>query len=200
MTAPQAPRTIRLETPHFILRTVEPGDVTLRWAAWLADPAKTRTLNAKPLTLSVDDIRNYLANFDRVKAHILGIFERGSGGMIGFWEVYVDWKHREFLINVLIGERGRASLDAREETQWALHAYFFDTLGLEAMRCSVVSTNSLIVRVLTDYGVVHEHTSTKAPAGGGEPVKIMHFRLTKSQWPRARSLRAERVPSAAMGN
>jgi RimJ/RimL family protein N-acetyltransferase len=199
MTAPDAPRKIHLETPRFILRTVEPSDVTLKWAAWLADPAKTRTLNAKPVTLSVDDIRNYLANFDHVKAHILGIFERGSEVMIGFWEVYVDWRHREFLINVLIGERGRASLDAREETQWALHAYFFDTLGLEAMRCSVVSTNSLIVRVLTDYGVVHEHTSTKAPAGGGAPVQIMHFRLTKEGWPRARALRAERARRAAAG-
>jgi Acetyltransferase (GNAT) domain len=199
MTAPETPRKIHLETPHFLLRTVETGDVTLRWAAWLADPAKTRTLNAKPVTLSVDDIRNYLANFDHIKAHILGIFERESGTMIGFWEVYVDWRRREFLINVLIGERGRASLDAREETQWALHEYFFDTLGLEAMRCSVVSTNSLIVRVLTDYGVVHEHTSTKAPAGGGSPVQIMHFRLTKTQWPRAMSLRAERVRNATVG-
>lgn len=197
MIAPVAPRKIRLETQHFVLRTVEPEDVTLSWAAWLADPAKTRTLNAKPMTLSVEDIRTYLANFDHVKSHILGIFERGTGTMIGFWEVYVDWTHREFLINVLIGERGRSSLDAREETQWALHEHFFDTLGLEAMRCSVVSTNSLIVRVLSDYGAVHEHTSTKASAGGGAPVQIMHFRLTKSQWPRARSLRAERARGAA---
>jgi RimJ/RimL family protein N-acetyltransferase len=197
MTVPEAPRKIRLETPNFILRTVEPSDVTLRWAAWLADPAKTRTLNAKPMTLSVEDIRAYLANFDHVKSHILGIFERGTGAMIGFWEVYVDWTHREFLINVIIGERGRASLDAREETQWALHEYFFDALGLEAMRCSVVSTNSLIVRVLLDHGVVHEHTSTKAAVGGGAPVQIMHFRLTKSQWPRAKALRAERARGAA---
>lgn len=192
------PRKICLETPHFVLRSVEPTDVTLRWAAWLADPAKTRTLNAKPVTLGVEDIRRYLAGFDHIKAHILGIFERGSGAMIGFWEVYVDWAYREFLINVLIGERGRPSLDAREETQWALHEYFFSELGLDAMRCSVVSTNSLIIRVLTDYGVVHEHSSTKAPAGGGAPVQIMHFRLTKDGWPKAKALRAERMRAAAL--
>lgn len=192
MTAPVAPRKIRLETPHFILRTVEPEDVTLRWAAWLADPAKTRTLNAKPMTLSVEDIRRYLAGFDHIKAHILGIFDRASGRMIGFWEVYVDWEHREFLINVLIGERGRASLDAREETQWALHEYFFDALGLEAMRCSVVATNSLIVQVLSGYGAVHEHTAHKPSAHGLEPVEIFFFRLTRAQWPAAQALRAER--------
>jgi RimJ/RimL family protein N-acetyltransferase len=180
MTVPDAPRKIRLETPHFILRTVEPCDVTLRWAAWLADPAKTRTLNAKPMTLSVEDIRAYLAKFDHVKSHILGIFERGTGAMIGFWEVYVDWNHREFLINVMIGERGRASLDAREETQWALHAYFFDTLGLEAMRCSAVATNTIVIRALLKHDVVHEHTSKKAAVDGRAPVEIWHFRLTKA--------------------
>ncbi|NOT42559.1 MAG: GNAT family N-acetyltransferase [Alphaproteobacteria bacterium] len=198
MIAPAAPRTIHLETLHFILRSVEPEDVTLKWAAWLADPAKTRTLNAKPLTLAVEDIRAYLANFDQVKAHILGIFERGTGAMIGFWEVYVDWTHREFLINVLIGERGRVSLEAREETQWALHAYFFETLGLDAMRCSVVASNILLVRVLLDHGVVHEHTSRKASARGPESVEIMHFRLTKEGWPGAKALRAERLRAAPM--
>lgn len=196
MNPSNTPRTIHLETPHFILRSVEPADVTLRWATWLADPAKTRTLNAKPMTLSVDDIRNYLAKFDRIKAHILGIFERGSGVMIGFWEVYVDWAHREFLINVLIGERGRASLDAREETQWALHEYFFSELGLEAMRCSVVSTNALLIRVLLDHGVVHEHTSRKASALGSTPIDILHFRLTRDRWPNAKAVRAERLRAA----
>lgn len=198
MTAADVPSGIHLETPHFILRTVEPGDVSLRWAAWLADPMKTRTLNAKPMTLSVEDIRKYLAGFDRRSGHILGIFERSSGTMIGFWEVYVDWKYREFLINVLIGERGRVSLEAREETQWALHAYFFETLGLDAMRCSVVATNSLLVRVLLEHGVVHEHTSRKASAHGQESVEIKHFRLTKEGWPKAKALRDERLRAAPM--
>lgn len=198
MTAADAPRDIHLETPHFVLRTIEPGDVSLRWAAWLADPMKTRTLNAKPMRLSVEDIRKYLAGFDRRSGHILGIFERTSGTMIGFWEVYVDWKYREFLINVLIGERGRVSLEAREETQWALHAYFFETLGLDAMRCSVVATNTLLVRVLLDHGVVHEHTSRKASARGPESVEIKHFRLTKDAWPKAKALRAERLRMGPM--
>jgi RimJ/RimL family protein N-acetyltransferase len=197
MTAPVAPRKIRLETPHFILRTVEPEDVTLRWAAWLADPAKTRTLNAKPMTLSVDDIRRYLAGFDHIKAHILGIFDRASGGMIGFWEVYVDWVHREFLINVLIGERGRAALHAREETQQVLHAYFFGDLDLEAMRCSALSTNTLVRRVLIEKGAVHEHTSSKPAAGGDAPVEILHFRLTKAAWEVARAQRLAREQAVA---
>jgi RimJ/RimL family protein N-acetyltransferase len=198
MIAPNAPRNIHLETPHFILRTVEPEDVTLRWAAWLADPVKTRMLNAKPMTLSLDDICSYVANFDHDKAHCLGIFERASGGMIGFWEVYVDWTYREFLINVLIGERGRLALRAREETQQVLHAHFFGELGLEAMRCSVMSTNELVKRVLAEKGAVHEHTSVKPCATGDNPVTILHFRLTRADWATARARRLEREAAAAM--
>lgn len=197
MSPPNAPQKIRLETSHFILRSVEPADVTLKWAAWLADPAKTRTLNAKPITLSIDDIRHYLANFDHIKSHILGIFERGSGAMIGFWEVYVDWTYREFLINVMIGERGRASLDAREETQWALHSYFFDTLGLQAMRCSVVAANRVVVRALLSYDVVHEHTSHKPSVDGGVPVEIWHFKLTKAGFEKQKRLHPDRLRAGA---
>jgi RimJ/RimL family protein N-acetyltransferase len=192
MREPEASRRIRLDTAHFVLRTVEPEDVSLRWTAWLADPSKTRTLNAMPMALCIEDIRKYLDGFDQRKAHILGIFERSSGAMIGFWEVYVDWTYREFLINVLIGERGRSSLRARVETQQVLHAYFFGALGLEAMRCSVLSANPLIVRVLVEIGAVHEHTSQKPSAFGSAMVEILHFRLSKDEWAIARARRLAR--------
>jgi Acetyltransferase (GNAT) domain len=191
-----APRKIHFETPHYVLRSVEPEDVTERWAAWLADPANTRMLNAKPMSLQVSDIRAYLTNFDQLSSHVLGIFERTSGAMVGFWEVYVDWKYREFLINLLIGERGRAALRAREETQRVLHAYFFGDLGLDAMRCSVLSTNELVKRVLTGKGAVHEHTSHKPSATDAGTVDILHYRLSRAAWATARARRLEREAAA----
>ncbi len=192
MAEARPPQKIRIETPHFLLRTVEPQDVTPRWAAWLADPEKTRMLNAKPMTLSVDDLQKYLANFDQAKAHCLGIFDRESGEMLGFWEVYIDWARREFLLNVLMGERPRAGLRAREETQHALNFYFFGELGLEAMRCSALSTNTRVLDVLAFNGAIHEHTSHKPSATGGEPVEIFHYRVTKAAWTAARARRLAR--------
>ncbi len=193
-----APRKIRLEAPHFIVRTVERDDVTPRWSGWLADPLKTRMLNANPITLSVDQIRRYVDDFDHVKSHLLGVFERTSGDMIGFWEVYVEWTHREFLVNVLIGERGRAALSAREESQQVICAYFFGELGLVAMRCSVLSTNTLILRVMAEKGAEHVHTSQKVSADGGPPVELRHFRLSKEAWAitRAQRLARERAKAA----
>ncbi len=197
MAETRPPQNIRIETPHFVLRTVEAQDVTPRWAAWLADPEKTRMLNAKPMTLSVEDLHKYLANFDRAKAHCLGIFDRESDEMLGFWEVYVDWVQREFLLNVLMGERPREGLRAREETQHALNFYFFGELGLDAMRCCVLSTNARVLEVLAFNGAVHEHTSHKPSAAGGEPVEILHYRVTKAAWAAARARRLAREGAEA---
>lgn len=187
-----APRKIRLEARHFIVRTAEADDVSPRWSGWLADPLKTRMLNANPITLSVDQIRNYVGGFDHVKSHILGVFDRASGDITGFWEVYVEWAHREFLLNVLIGERGRAAINAREESQQVICEYFFRELDLAAMRCSVVSTNTLMLRVMVDKGADHVHTSQKVAAGGGSPIQLLHFRLSKDAWALARARRLER--------
>jgi hypothetical protein len=118
--------------------------------------------------------------------------------MIGFREVYVEWVHREFLVNVLIGERGRTALNAREESQQVICAYFFGELGLVAMRCSVLSTNTLILRIMAEKGATHVHTSQKVSANGGPPVELRHFRLSKEAWviTRAQRLARERAKAA----
>lgn len=194
MNAFQTPTKVHLTTARFVVRTIEQDDVTPRWVAWMADEQMTKFLNTKPLALSVEDLRGYVAKFDHVKSHILGIFERGSGLMIGFWEAYIDWTHREFLLNVMVGDQ-REKLDGltpRRETQRALLPYFFQTLGLETVRCSTVSTNDLMRHVLESRGIVHEHVSHNASADGGAPVDILHFRLTKAEWIAMRAARIER--------
>src|SRR6267378_4216155 len=114
---PSTPQSIRLETPHFVLRHIEFADVTPRWGAWLADPAKARMINAPVRALDVEALHKYVHDHDRIAGHVLGIFTKTAGEMVGFWAVYVDWERSEFLLSVLIGERGRQSRDARDETQ-----------------------------------------------------------------------------------
>ncbi len=198
-STPAAPRRIHLEAPNYILRAVESDDVTDRWAAWLADPANMRMLNATPMALNVDDIRKYVAGFDHVKAHILGIFERVSGKMIGFWEVYIDWTHREFLLNILIGDHGEGPKQPRRETLIVLLGYFFGNLGLETMRCSVLATNTRVVNLFAARGFLHEHTSKQPSAVDGEPLDILHYSVTRAVWAAMRAERIARERAAAAG-
>ena len=177
-----ASRFIRLETPHYLLRTLEPADATASWGDWLTDPAAAQNLNARPVRMSIEAIRDYVEKFDRATAHLLGIFVKDTNALIGIRSIYVDWKRREFLVNVLVGESEARNKGARGETRTVMYRYFFEELGLDAARCSVVSTNAPMLAVMTRNGWRHEHISRKPNANGEGTVELHHFRLTRDAW------------------
>jgi RimJ/RimL family protein N-acetyltransferase len=182
-----APSDIRLETAHFILRTLTADDPLERAAAWLADPAKAAMINAPARAMPVEAFRKYLASHDRVRGHLLGIFAKEGGALVGFWAVYIDWDEAEFLVNVLVGERGRVSHRAREETQMALLEHFFDVAGLKRLRCTVLARNRYVgFKLLRDCGATLEHTSWKPSATSEAFVEIHHYRADAATWHRLR--------------
>lgn len=186
MAEPPAPSDIHLETAHFILRTMKAGDPLERAAAWLADPAKARMINAPARAMTREAFQRYLDSHDRQRGHLLGIFGK-DGALLGFWAVYVDWDLSEFQVNVLVGQRGRSSRGAREETQIALLDHFFDTLGLQTFRCTVMARNRYVdVNLLTDGGATLEHTSWKPSATAEEFVELHHYRADTAAWHRLR--------------
>jgi RimJ/RimL family protein N-acetyltransferase len=179
---------VRLETPNYIVRTIERGDPGDRMRLWLTDPRKARMINMPPVALSAEDLDKYVASFDGRSSHLLGVFETLSRVLVGFWSVYVDWPRKEFLVNVLIGERGRQSATARIESQIALLNYFFDDLALDSLRCSVLADNTYVGRrLLRDCGAIHEHTSYKPSANGPGFVELHHYRGDRDAWHRLRS-------------
>jgi hypothetical protein len=187
MNVQPAPSEIRLETAHFVLRTMTVDDPLDRAGAWLGDPAKARMINAPARAMPADAFAKYLASHDRVRGHLLGIFAKEGGTLVGFWAIYIDWEQGEFLVNVLVGERGRVSRGAREETQMALLAYFFDVVGLKIFRCMVLARNHYVeVKLLQESGATLEHTSWKPSTTAEEFVEIHHYRADTAAWHRLR--------------
>ncbi|MEQ1864186.1 MAG: GNAT family protein [Micropepsaceae bacterium] len=180
--SPTAPRTIRLETERYIVRTLETTDATENWRHWMTDPATMRNLNINATVLSDDQIRAYIGRFDRQTSHLLGIFEKDGGRLIGIRAIYIDPDHREFLLNVLVGESDARNRGARAETLEPIFRYFFDDLDLLAVNASAVSTNEPILRKMESRGWTRLNTSTKAAANGQGPVQIHTYRLTRDQW------------------
>jgi RimJ/RimL family protein N-acetyltransferase len=178
---PLTPRTIALETPHYTVRTLEPDDASESWRDWLADPDTARQLNAQPARLSLQAVRDYIASFDRTTAHLLGIFEKEGGRLIGIRAVYINQPRREFLVNVLIGERDARNKGARSETRAAMYRYFFEDLDLETARCTVLSTNAPILKVMARNGWIHERTEQR-PSPQHGTIELLHFRLPRDVW------------------
>ena len=173
--------TIRLESAHYLLRTIDSADATESWAEWLLEPTTARALNAAPLKLDVGMIRSYIATFDRKKSHLLGIFEKEGGTLVGIRAIYIDWAHREFIVNVLVGEVGARGKGARSETRDVIYHYLFEDLGLEIARISVLSTNTPVMRLVAEAGWTLIHSTYKASATGGPMIEAHEYQLTRDQ-------------------
>ena len=176
------PRTIRLETPNYIVRTAEPADASESWCRWLLDPVAVRQLNARQRAITMDQLTSYIRQFDRVTSHLLGIFERTNGRIVGIRSMYVDWKTREFVDNALIGEPdARERLALRESTD-VLQPFFFEQLDMGAAHCTILATNTRMIEFIQrqrwELVQIEQHPSNS----GGPPVELRHFRLTRERW------------------
>lgn len=187
-----APSKILLETPHYLLRTIVPDDASEAWAQWLNHPDTARMLNARASVAPVKEIRDYIATFDGHNKHLLGIFQKDGGKLVGIRALIIDWPTREFLVNVLVGEVAARGQGAREETREVLYQYFFETLGLNAARCTVLAHNAPILRVMDKGGWELIDTTYRGAVGGGAPLEVRSYRLTRDTWARKAGEKAAR--------
>ena len=187
-------RIITLETPDYVVRTLKAGDATEAWRAWLTDPQTARNLNARPAEMDEETVSRYVASFNRTTSHLLGIFEKKTGKLIGIRAVYVDLGRREFLVNVLIGESEARNKGARTQTRTVMYRYFFEDMGLETARCTAVADNAQILKVLEQNGWIRERTEKKTAASGDGFIQLHHFRLPRTIW---RRKEAERAPKTS---
>ena len=140
----------------------------------------------------MEEIRAYIASFDRITSHILGIYEKQAERLVGIRVVYVDPKTREYLVNILVGESDARGKGARHETRFAMHNFMFETLGMEAARCSVLAQNTEMIATLERNGWMKEHTDYKPKANAEGLVQILHFRLSRDTWRTTQAARAIR--------
>ena len=190
------PRIIRLETPHHVVRTAERADATERWCKWLLDPVAARRLNARPFEFTMDQLRKYIDGFDRSTSHLLGIFDKETGLIVGIRSIYVNFHTKEFFDNILIGEVEARGKHARAESTDVILPYFFEELGLESSLCTILADNVPMLELVARKGWVHERTEMKPSAMGGGMLEIRQYRLTRDTWRQKMRERAQRTSTA----
>ena len=178
---PAQPVTIHIETAAYIHRTIESGDASDDWGNWMLEPSTLKALNAAPLKLDADMIRSYIASFDRKKSHLLGIFQKTDGKLIGIRAIYIDWPHREFMVNILIGQVGQRSKGAMRETRDALYHMLFEDWGLEVVRATVLASNTFVNTYMQAEGWTLMRTIRKPATGGGEIIEVHEYQMTRDQ-------------------
>ncbi len=188
MTLNIAPRKISLEGEHYLLRSLTPDDASEKFCAWFADAKTAEMINAPPRVMALDELKDYIADHDGVSGLIVGIFSKARAALVGFWAIYIDWEHKEFQFNLMVGDRHPGEPGARHFTEPLLYEYLFGEMGLKTMRCSVLAKNRAIEERFAKVGIVPEHTTYKASASGGAFVEIRHYSVSEEKW---RQLRRE---------
>jgi RimJ/RimL family protein N-acetyltransferase len=179
-------RPVRFETARYIVRSIVPDDASESWTRWGSDPEAVRWLNMPAREVSHADLLQYIATFDNRSRFLIGVFEKASGRLIGFNSIYIDWARRAYLINTLIGEADVRHKGARSETRLPIHEYFLETMDLDHSVCMVVEGHRSLA-LMASWGWEIDGRSEKPSASGGAPVGILHMRLTKDSWRRARA-------------
>lgn len=192
-------RTLYAESAHYVIRTLEVADATESWCDWLMDPRAQINLNAAPQRLVLDQVRTYVASFDRKRSHIVGIFAKDTGQLVGIRNAYVDREHRECTLNTLIGETQARGRGANHESRYAMHNFVLEDLDLDCARATVVGENEYMFNLLTRTGWVHEHTSTKPRASGEGLVQLRHMRLTRDAWRAGEAAKAKALSEGKGG-
>src|SRR5262245_53023739 len=161
---------------------MELADAELDWGRWTANPTTARMLNSAPRALSVEDRQAYIKSFDSRANHLLGIWEKAQGELVGIWSIYVDAQRKEFLINVLVGSSDRRHQGAVKETRFLIYRHFFDVLGMESVCCSVSAQNQQMIDFLLANRWQRAGVSRKSSASGSGSVDIHQFRMTRDVW------------------
>lgn len=195
MTEPATPHDIRYETKHYLVRRLVAGDASERACAWLANPDTARNLNVPARRISLAQLRTYFARHDGIRTHVLGMFDKLSGALLGMWTVYVDWQKREFQLNVLVGERGptyAGGIGARRETGLELYRIMFEDLDLLLLRATVLARNEKMERRFEQRGIAPERTSLKPSLYQAEPEQLHHYTMSREDWRKLRQQRLDR--------
>jgi RimJ/RimL family protein N-acetyltransferase len=156
MTTPR-PRDIQkkfveIDCGKFLLRTLTPADASERWGAWMAESKNVRLLNAPAKAMTREQLAIYVGQFDQKTHLLIGIFEKQSGLHIGFFRLDIDPVLKRCLMFLMIGEQRFRHWRTTDDIRGPFQDYIFDTLGLNTILATVLTTNQAMIRYMLKSG------------------------------------------------
>jgi ribosomal-protein-alanine N-acetyltransferase len=123
----------RIDTPRFILRTLQVSDASTTYAGWFTDPVVRRFIAAATSSQDVSSLQSFIAEkFASPNAELFGIFVQGSGLHVGNikFEPIDDACHRAIL-GILIGDPAWRGRGVFGEIYPAAAKWLFETRGIQ---------------------------------------------------------------------
>ena len=134
-------RPVNIETKRFSVRSLAARDISGVFRAWISNPTVMAALNMPPRRLSQTDLERFIASYDDSIRYLVGIFDLGTGEIIGAFMLDVTPAHALVKAAGFIGDRNWWGKMVFEEVGTGLFDEFFTKRGIEKATAQVWEKN-----------------------------------------------------------
>ena len=164
------------------MRSLVPGDENETWGGWATDPRIAHMLNAVPQARTLQQLRDYIKQHDRIDRHLFGIFTREGDRLIGIRTIEIDRRRRAYGIHVMIGSGDDWGRGAMEQTVTVLYNWGFETCDLLWCEASVLARNKKMVRYALSRGWTVAGGGMLPSATDGKLIEAIGIRYHRDAW------------------
>jgi RimJ/RimL family protein N-acetyltransferase len=166
---------VHIETPHLVTRSMTAADVTPEFARWFDDPRMLEGLNLPALNFSLDGLRAFVAGFDNRHHFLIGIFGKGDGPLLGFYNFSVNARHRVAMLTLGASPHIKNGRAVFWESWFPLCDEMFERRGIDKISSRVLASNRrLLFALMGTVHFVHEATlKQEILAAGGQRLDVM---------------------------
>ncbi len=191
---------VALHTPRLLIRSLGPADVDDAYVAWYGDP-EVMLLTAQPMHATRAQILETIARADQRQLFMLGLFDRMSGGIIGFSRLTIDdWTVVGYTTTV-IGERSYWGRGLGFEARGALIDFLFAEAGVRKILALTYGRNARSIGLSRKLGFSVEATlRSQEQIRDGSWQDVVWLGLFGAEWRAWRAARGITAPLyAAVG-
>lgn len=179
----QPGQPLQTMTERFVLRSILPAHINKAYISWWNDEEIQAGFNFKPRGWGLKEAQIHVSKFDNKESFHLGIYDKATKQMIGFYTMFVNYGTKRALTNVCIGDKSWWGKGVVLEIRSKMLDFLFFNLNLEKVVGTIHGRNLPSIYNYKAQGFRNEAIvrSHMIGANGGR-IDEYHFGLLKEEW------------------
>lgn len=175
---------LRVQTPHFELRSLTPQMLNDDYVSWWNDPVIQAQLGARPRGWTLEHARRHVQKFDNRWSFHLGIYTLDEARLIGFTTILANPRTGVSVTNRVVGDKSywRKGV-SKELSAWGI-PFAFEQLGMQKIKAEVRGPNTSSIALCEYLGFAREGLLRREQPGPnpGERLDVHVFGLLREDW------------------
>lgn len=176
--------SLATETERFNIESLNPDSVNDSYLGWWNDPKVQDGLNMPPRGWSMTEAKRHVRKFDNRTSWHLGITDKASGRLIGFFALFWMPQVRIARSNIVIGEQDFWGKRVVTEVRHHMMSFIFEELNAVKLKGEIMGRNLPSIFNYQEQGFTNEgvlRAELIKYDGSGRVDKYL-FGLLKTEW------------------